>query len=167
MKPRTRTLAAAIAAAVFAFGSSAASADPRGDRGERGARHQDDRRGGQHWQRDGGNGHRDAQRSHRARQDRHERQWHDRQDHRRAAPAYRHGPPPHARAGGRGAGPRHDLYVGRYVPTYYRTPHYVVRDWRGHRLGPPPRGYHWVQTGADYVLIAIGTGLIAQAVLGW
>lgn len=151
MKYRYSNIATAIAAAVFALGSASASADPRG---ERGARHQDDRRGAQHWQRDGGHAHREAHRSHRAGQDRHERRWRDDHGHRRAGPAYRHGP-------------RHDLYAGRYVPAYYRTPHYVVRDWRGHRLAPPPRGYHWVQTGADYLLVAIGTGLIAQVVLGW
>lgn len=159
MNAKHRTLAAALVAAVFALGSTAASADPRG--GRDGWRH-DDRRGEQRWDRDGGRAHRDAHRH--GRDDRH---WQGRNDHRHAAPAYRHGPPPHARAGGRGAGPRHDLYVGRYAPAYYRTPHYVVRDWRAHRLGPPPRGYHWVQTGADYVLISIGTGLIAQVVLGW
>jgi len=38
----------------------------------------------------------------------------------------------------------------------------VVNDWRGHRLSAPPRGYHWVQTGSDYVLVAIATGIILQ-----
>jgi Ni/Co efflux regulator RcnB len=42
----------------------------------------------------------------------------------------------------------------------------VVNDWRGHHLSPPPRGHHWVQTGSDYVLIAIATGIIAQVLLG-
>jgi Ni/Co efflux regulator RcnB len=41
----------------------------------------------------------------------------------------------------------------------------VVEDWRGHRLSAPPRGYHWVQTGADYVLVAIATGVILQLLL--
>ena len=47
----------------------------------------------------------------------------------------------------------------------YRTHHYVVNDWRAHRLSPPPRGYHWVQYGADYMLVAIATGVIAQLIL--
>ena len=42
---------------------------------------------------------------------------------------------------------------------------YVVEDWRGHRLSAPPRGYHWVQVGADYVLVAVATGIILQMML--
>ncbi len=67
---------------------------------------------------------------------------------------------------GRGAGPQHNFYRGGYIPREYRGHQYVVNDWRLHRLAPPPRGYHWVQTGGDYVLIAISTGLIAQIILG-
>lgn len=51
------------------------------------------------------------------------------------------------------------------MPPAYRSRHYVVSDWRHHHLAPPPRGYHWVQYGGDYVMIAIGSGLIAQIVL--
>ncbi len=77
------------------------------------------------------------------------------------------GPPPHAPAYGvrHGAGPHHDWYRGGRVPAMYRTPHYVVADWRGHHLKAPPRGYHWVQYGGDYLLVAIATGVIAQLVL--
>lgn len=67
---------------------------------------------------------------------------------------------------GRGAGPKHNFYKGGYIPREYRGHQYVVNDWHSHRLAPPPRGYHWVQTGGDYVLIAISTGLIAQIILG-
>jgi Ni/Co efflux regulator RcnB len=42
----------------------------------------------------------------------------------------------------------------------------VVNDWRAHRLSPPPRGYQWVQTGGDYVLVSIGSGIILQLYLG-
>jgi Ni/Co efflux regulator RcnB len=42
----------------------------------------------------------------------------------------------------------------------------VVNDWRGHRLSAPPRGYQWVQTGGDYVLAAVATGVIMQIFLG-
>ena len=63
---------------------------------------------------------------------------------------------------GRGAGPRQDIHKGKYLPREYRGSHYVVNDWRGHRLSSPPRGYHWVQTGGDYVLVRISTGLIFQ-----
>jgi Ni/Co efflux regulator RcnB len=66
---------------------------------------------------------------------------------------------------GRGAGPQHAFYRGERLPVQYRHRQYVVEDWRGHRLSAPPRGYHWVQTGADYVLVAIATGVILQLLL--
>jgi Ni/Co efflux regulator RcnB len=47
----------------------------------------------------------------------------------------------------------------------YRGYRYVVEDWRGHQLTAPPRGYHWVQAGRDYVLVAIATGVILQLLL--
>ena len=71
----------------------------------------------------------------------------------------------HERDHDRGAGPRHDLRKGGRLPAEYRGRQYVVDDWRGHRLSAPPRGYHWVQTGGDYVLVAIATGLIANLLL--
>jgi Ni/Co efflux regulator RcnB len=65
----------------------------------------------------------------------------------------------------RGAGPRHDIRKGGRLPPEYRNRQYVVDDWRGHHLSAPPRGYHWVQTGGDYVLVAITTGIIASLLL--
>jgi Ni/Co efflux regulator RcnB len=65
----------------------------------------------------------------------------------------------------RGAGPRHDFRRGGYLPREYRSRQYVVDNWRAHRLYAPPRGYHWVQTGGDYVLAAIATGVILQILL--
>ncbi len=65
----------------------------------------------------------------------------------------------------RGAGPNHDFRKGQRLPAQYRHRQYVVDDWRGHRLSAPPRGYHWVQTGGDYVLVAITTGIILQLLL--
>ena len=65
----------------------------------------------------------------------------------------------------RGAGPNHDFRRGDRLPGEYRSRQYVVDDWRGHRLSAPPRGYHWVQTGGDYVLVAITTGVILQLLL--
>lgn len=66
---------------------------------------------------------------------------------------------------GRGVGPNHEYYRGDRLPAEYRHRHYVVNDWRGHRLSAPPRGYHWVQSGGDYILIAVATGVIAQLLL--
>ena len=80
--------------------------------------------------------------------------------------AHWQGPPQHSQAGGRGAGPDHDFYKGGRLSNEYRSRQYVVNDWRGHRLSAPPRGYHWVQTGGDYVLVAIASGIILQIFLG-
>jgi len=66
----------------------------------------------------------------------------------------------------RGAGPDHSFHRGARLPAQYRSRQYVVDDWRGHHLSAPPRGYHWVQTGGDYVLVAIATGVILQLLLG-
>jgi Ni/Co efflux regulator RcnB len=71
----------------------------------------------------------------------------------------------HADNRSRGAGPDHAFYKGGRLPTQYRSKQYVVDDWRGHHLSAPPRGYHWVQTGGDYVLAAIATGVIASILL--
>ncbi|MEO8278422.1 MAG: RcnB family protein [Ideonella sp.] len=68
--------------------------------------------------------------------------------------------------GWRGAGPNHNFYRGGRLPPQYRGQYYVVDNWHAHRLSPPPRGYHWVQTGPDYVLAAIATGVILQIFLG-
>ena len=70
-----------------------------------------------------------------------------------------------ARNDGRGAGPSHNFYRGGRLPAEYRDHRYVVNDWRGHHLNAPPRGYHWVQTGDDFVLAAIATGVIASVLL--
>ncbi len=64
-----------------------------------------------------------------------------------------------------GAGPNHDFRRGQRLPDRYRHNQYVVNDWRGHHLRQPPRGYHWVQTGGDYVLAAIATGVIADLII--
>ena len=70
-----------------------------------------------------------------------------------------------ARRDERGAGPNHAFRRGDRLPVEYRHRQYVVDDWRGHNLSAPPRGYHWVQTGGDYVLVAIATGVILQLLL--
>jgi Ni/Co efflux regulator RcnB len=65
----------------------------------------------------------------------------------------------------RGAGPDHSYYRGGRMPPQYRSQRYVVDDWRGHQLSAPPRGYHWVQSGGDYILVAIATGVILNLLL--
>jgi Ni/Co efflux regulator RcnB len=64
-----------------------------------------------------------------------------------------------------GAGPNHNWHRGDRLPSNYRSNQYVVNDWRGHHLRPPPRGYHWVQSGGDYVLAAVATGVIADLII--
>jgi Ni/Co efflux regulator RcnB len=69
------------------------------------------------------------------------------------------------RRDGHGAGPDHSFYRGDRLPSQYRSRQYVVDDWRGHRLSAPPRGYQWVQSGGDYLLVAIASGVIASILL--
>jgi hypothetical protein len=46
-----------------------------------------------------------------------------------------------------------------------RAPNYAVVDYHRHRrLSAPPRGYHWVRSGNDALLVAIGSGIIASVV---
>jgi Ni/Co efflux regulator RcnB len=157
-----QALISAVAAAVLALGSIGATAQPRDEQQRHG---QDDRRGPQDVSK-----HSPQKVDKHYRNDARDRNGHDRRDwdrhDRRDRSADRRGPPPHRHAGERGAGPRHDFYRGDRLPPQYRTRYYVVDNWRAHRLSPPPRGYYWVQTGADYVLIGIATGIIAQIVLG-
>ncbi len=65
----------------------------------------------------------------------------------------------------RGYGPDHKYYIGHNLPREYHQKTYVVDDWRGHHLRQPPRGYHWVQSGSDYLLVAVASGLIASAII--
>ena len=49
-------------------------------------------------------------------------------------------------------------YASNYREVDYRT-------YRGRGLYAPPRGYHWVRSGNDAVLVAVASGLIG-AVIG-
>ena len=76
-----------------------------------------------------------------------------RQDRRDARRHYYNARGPEFRRGGR-------------LPVELRQNWYVVPNWHAHHLYAPPRGYHWVQVGPDYVLAAIATGVIANLILG-
>jgi Ni/Co efflux regulator RcnB len=144
-----------IPALIAASISSVAVAQDRGqDRGR------DDRNRGDNMQRGNDNDHRGNDRRDNDRRDDH-RDNDRRNDFRGNDHRDNRGPMAHYR----GAGPRHDLQRGHRLPSQYRNRQYVVNDWRGHRLSAPPRGYQWVQTGSDYVLVAAATGLIAQILL--
>jgi len=134
---KIKAIVSAIMAISLASGGLA-FADDHGERNDRG-RSQQAQRGGE---RD----HRDARQSERSDRGRRMGQRDERRDE-------------------RGAGPYHEFHRGDRLPAEYRHRQYVVDDWRGHHLSAPPRGYHWVQTGGDYVLVAIATGVILQLLL--
>jgi len=56
------------------------------------------------------------------------------------------------------------FHRGDRLPSQYRNQR-AMNDWQARHLHAPARGQQWVQVGADYALIAIATGVIAQLVL--
>ena len=58
-----------------------------------------------------------------------------------------------------------ELKRGEQLPPRYRTHHYVIENWRAHKLGEPPRGHQWVQAGSSYALVAIATGVVTEVVV--
>jgi len=68
----------------------------------------------------------------------------------------RHGHRVHAR------GPQ--FHRGDRLPAHYRSQR-GMNDWQARQLHAPAQGQQWVQVGADYALIAIATGVIAQLVM--
>lgn len=175
---KSQRIISALAALAMTIGSAATIAQPRDhDRGnERGRdrgseRGHDMRRGGDHDRGDRDRGRsfsrdrddrgdrrgrdgdrwRETRDSERWRETRDERRWRDARDDRRWEE--------------RRAEQRREWRRGARLAPEYRTRHYVVDNWRGHRLRQPPRGYHWVQQGPDYLLVAIATGVIADLIL--
>lgn len=177
----TRTLTAALALTVAAAGLAFAQPQGRDDRPGR-----DDRGRGEQSR---GNGPQDRRDDNAQRQDRPQpgsrgNGW-QRRDDRGVAPGPGgrwegrfDGPSRDGRWAGRGMGPGANYrwaepgrgrdgnyYRGGRLPPQYNNRYYVVDDWRGHRLNSPPRGYHWVQAGGDYLLVAITTGIILELLL--
>jgi Ni/Co efflux regulator RcnB len=102
----------------------------------------------------------------------------DRDDHRGGPQSHEQGRPgPDAHQDGPGGrGPDapggmqrgHSWARGQRFDSRYATNYQSIDNWqqyRGRRLYAPPRGYHWVRSGNDAVLVAITGGLIG-AVLG-
>src|SRR5688572_7265074 len=131
-----RVIAAALILSVFA--GTAALADDRDHRRDHG-RHSYER---DHHHRD--QRHHDYDRRHHRHHDRHHHDRHHR-GHSHDGHGVRHRDGHHHRSWHRGA----------YLPHHYRRPVYVVHDYHGHRLRPPPRGYHWVRVDRDIVLTAL------------
>ena len=58
------------------------------------------------------------------------------------------------------------FYRGGYLPHQYRSHAYHVNDWHSHsHLYAPPYGHQWVNVDGEFLLIALATGLIANALL--
>ena len=164
-----KIIVSALLAAAFASGAPAFAQDHyRSDRDS--AQQQSDnprgqqQRGNDGWQDQRGNEH--DNRTQAQRDYEHQRGWESRhRGDRHDNTAGGWGRTESFNSGYDGAGPYHDLRRGARLPSRYHTNQYVVDDWRGHHLSRPPRGYHWVQTGADYVLVAAATGIIAQIMM--
>lgn len=72
-----------------------------------------------------------------------------------------HPPPRGGEPGGFIEGHR-DWHRGDRLPQEYRDRQYVVDDYRAYNLAPPPRGYHWVGVGGDYLLVQISNGIVLR-----
>ena len=55
---------------------------------------------------------------------------------------------------------------GQRFDRRYANNYRVINNYRGYHLKAPPRGYRWVQSGNDAVMIAIASGLIGAVVAG-
>lgn len=81
-------------------------------------------------------------------------------------PAMLAGPPAHARQPmhSHGPGPQAHFHRGGVLPAPYIGPGYYVAQPHFHGLPAPHYGQRWVRVGADYLLVAIATGLIIDMV---
>ena len=161
---KTSAIVCAVLAGTLGFGSLAQAQDWRGrdhDRGQR-AEQRHDRR--------------DDRRDHRwegRRDNRHDNRWDGRRDNRwdgRRGPDVGHYQPgsrwqhPHAvyqqpRYG-------HRFYRGGYLPNEYRGRGYYVNNWQAYPgLYAPAYGQQWVNVDGQFLLVALATGLIANALL--
>lgn len=108
----------------------------------------------------GGPGHDRGRAEHVARPDNHRPA---RPDHGRAPVVvrekvvYRPAPPPHAVHGPTWR--KGDRFDHRRAPRYV-----VIENPRHYRLHDAPRGYQWVRSGSDAVLVGIASGIVAAVV---
>lgn len=57
---------------------------------------------------------------------------------------------------------RGERFYASRAPNYY-----VINDYRRwDRLRPPPRGYHWVRSGNDALMVGIASGIVASVIVG-
>lgn len=67
--------------------------------------------------------------------------------------------------GNRGYANGHRWVKGQRFDRRYATNYRVINNYRDYRLAAPPRGYQYVRSGNDAVLVAIASGIIG-AVIG-
>lgn len=58
----------------------------------------------------------------------------------------------------------HQWHKGDRFDRRHATYYQVVDYHRYHHLYAPPRGYHWVRSGSDAVLVGITSGIIAAVI---
>lgn len=59
---------------------------------------------------------------------------------------------------------QHRWAKGQRFDRRHATNYRVINNYRGYHLNTPPRGYQWVQSGNDAILIAITGGIIGAVV---
>lgn len=62
---------------------------------------------------------------------------------------------------------QHEAYgppPGGWRPGYrfYGPPPIIIHDYSYYNLAPPPPGYYWVESGNQFLMIAIASGIIAS-----
>jgi Ni/Co efflux regulator RcnB len=63
-------------------------------------------------------------------------------------------------------GDHHRFYRGGYLPREYRGRPYYVNNWNAYPgLYSPPHGYQWMNVDGQFLLVALATGLIANALV--
>ncbi|MEJ7926526.1 RcnB family protein [Sphingobium sp. AN641] len=72
----------------------------------------------------------------------------------------------HYRDTGRRAVSQHRWAKGQRFDRRQANNYRVINNYRGYRLSAPPRGYQWVQSGNDAVMIALATGIIGAVIGG-
>jgi Ni/Co efflux regulator RcnB len=59
---------------------------------------------------------------------------------------------------------QHRWAKGQRFDRRYANNYRIIDNYRGYRLKAPPRGYHWVRSGNDAVLVAIAGGVIGAVI---
>jgi Ni/Co efflux regulator RcnB len=155
---RTSAIACAVLAGTFGFGTLASAQDWRG-----GHRDGDQRSEQRHDRQD----RRDNDRNWRQER-RDDRNWnHNNNNYQQRGYVYNqpryYSQPSYAYTAPQYYGHTQRYYRGGYLPRQYLAGNYYVNNWQAYPgLYAPPYGYQWVDTGSDFVLVALATGLIAN-----